>query len=101
MSRVPVNLTAVTVENPDWCDRMPKASRRSLLLGTTSLMLGCQTGRTSRGLRTASPEFTGDAFVMSDGARLPLRIWRPKERPRTVVLALHGSNDSRDAWEIP
>lgn len=35
------------------------------------------------------------ALVMADGARLPLRTWRPPEGtpPRFVVLALHGFGD--------
>jgi alpha-beta hydrolase superfamily lysophospholipase len=44
---------------------------------------------------------TGDAFVMPDGMRLPYRQWLPNGPPQAVVLALHGMNDSRDAWEIP
>ena len=44
---------------------------------------------------------TDDAFTMTDGARLPVRSWLPAGRPSAVVLALHGFNDSRDAWEIP
>jgi acylglycerol lipase len=41
-------------------------------------------------------------FVMSDGARLPYRVWLPAGgAPSIVVLALHGFNDSRDAWELP
>jgi alpha-beta hydrolase superfamily lysophospholipase len=41
-------------------------------------------------------------FTMSDGARLPYREWLPASgAPETVILALHGFNDSRDAWEIP
>ena len=42
-----------------------------------------------------------DAFTMPDGARLPYRVWLPQGRPVAVVLALHGFNDSRDAWEYP
>ncbi len=42
-----------------------------------------------------------DAFTMADGAVLPARTWLPAGAPRAVVLALHGFNDSRDAWEIP
>jgi alpha-beta hydrolase superfamily lysophospholipase len=41
------------------------------------------------------------SFAMPDGARLPYRHWLPDGAPRAVVLALHGMNDSRDAWEIP
>ena len=38
---------------------------------------------------------------MADGARIPLREWLPQGKPRAVILALHGFNDSRDAWELP
>ena len=38
---------------------------------------------------------------MPDGAVLPYREWRPVGTPSIVILALHGMNDSRDAWEIP
>lgn len=46
------------------------------------------------------------SFTMPDGAVLPARAWLPPNtsqaaQPRAVVLALHGFNDSRDAWEIP
>jgi len=46
---------------------------------------------------------TDGAFVMPDGARLPYRAWLPPggSAPWAVVLALHGMNDSRDAWEMP
>ncbi|MBE7618195.1 alpha/beta fold hydrolase [Komagataeibacter sp. FXV2] len=33
--------------------------------------------------------------------RVPMRVWRATGTPRAVVLALHGFNDSRDAWERP
>lgn len=42
-----------------------------------------------------------DAFVMPDGAVLPVRTWLPDRPPKAMVLALHGFNDSRDAWELP
>lgn len=38
---------------------------------------------------------------MRDGTRLPYRRWLPAGVPKTLILALHGFNDSRDAWEIP
>ena len=38
---------------------------------------------------------------MPDGARLPYRTWLPDGAPWAVVLALHGMDDSRDAWEYP
>ena len=56
----------------------------------------------------ARPELRPDArvvppdliFTADDGARLPVRVWRPAdEPPRAAVLALHGFGDSRDAWD--
>jgi alpha-beta hydrolase superfamily lysophospholipase len=49
----------------------------------------------------AVPGPADGAFTMADGARLPYRQWLPDGAPSAVVLALHGMNDSRDAWEIP
>jgi acylglycerol lipase len=49
----------------------------------------------------APPIVTDGTFVMADGARLPYREWLPSEAPAVVVLALHGIDDSRDAWERP
>jgi alpha-beta hydrolase superfamily lysophospholipase len=42
-------------------------------------------------------------LTMDDGTELPYRAWLPPSgaAPWAVVLALHGMNDSRDAWEIP
>ena len=38
---------------------------------------------------------------MPDGTALPYREWLPVGAPSVIVLALHGMNDSRDAWEYP
>ncbi len=35
---------------------------------------------------------------MSDGYRLPVRVWRTPERPRIVLLGLHGFNDYGQAF---
>jgi acylglycerol lipase len=76
-------------------------TRRSLLLGTGALVTGCMAESALPGQRRVSPEWADDSFIMSDGARLPVRVWRTEGKPQFVVLALHGFNDSRDAWEIP
>ena len=47
------------------------------------------------------PVVTDGVFTMADGARLPYRQWLPAGDPGVVVLALHGIDDSRDAWEMP
>lgn len=38
-------------------------------------------------------------LTLSDRAHIPLRIWPARGAERGVILALHGFNDSRDAWE--
>ncbi|MGO3517240.1 MAG: alpha/beta hydrolase [Acetobacter cibinongensis] len=40
------------------------------------------------------------SFKLSDGAMLPARIWPAPNTPHAIMLALHGFNDSRDAWEV-
>jgi alpha-beta hydrolase superfamily lysophospholipase len=75
-------------------------TRRDLFAAAPALALaGCAAS-------FAPPERLRDlsdppVFVMPDGARLPFRAWLPAGPPIAVVLALHGMNDSRDAWEIP
>jgi acylglycerol lipase len=50
---------------------------------------------------TPPPTVTDGSFTMTDGAKLPYREWLPKTAPSIVVLAFHGIDDSRDAWERP
>ena len=52
-------------------------------------------------LRAVRPRAINGTFRMADGALLPYREWLPAGEPETVVLALHGINDSADAWEAP
>jgi alpha-beta hydrolase superfamily lysophospholipase len=49
---------------------------------------------------TATPRIDTDALVMDDGARLPLSAWRA-ERPRAVIVALHGFNGYAIDFELP
>ena len=72
--------------------------RRALLLGA---LAGCTPAAAPPGPRAQAPVQEQDHFVMGDGMRLPYRAWRPEGQPWAVVLALHGFNDSRDAWELP
>jgi acylglycerol lipase len=51
--------------------------------------------------RAVTPRVVAGTFEMADGAVLPYRQWLPSGEPKTVVLALHGINDSADAWEAP
>src|SRR6185437_3780894 len=67
------------------------------------VLSGCAAGRMiAPGALTEKTPPPAGAFVMRDGVRLPYREWLPPSgEPWAVVLALHGMNDSRDAWEIP
>ena len=65
------------------------------------LLSGCVARTTSLGPIVAQPTKTADVFVMPDGTALPYRRWLPHAPPTVVLLALHGMNDSRDAWEYP
>ena len=73
------------------------------MLSTLMLLLlaGCTTRLMPPGPAIVQPAVSDGAFVMADGARLPYRAWLPDGAPKAVILALHGMNDSRDAWEYP
>ena len=76
---------------------------RMLVLGIVVLLAGC-TGLPSFTPQPPLAEGVGvvdDTLALSDGARTPARVWRPEGPARGVVLALHGFNDSRDAWALP
>jgi acylglycerol lipase len=62
---------------------------------------GCVAHLVPEGLRIEAPTETPYAFVMPDGTLLHYRVWEPAGRPKAIVLALHGMDDSRDAWEFP
>jgi len=64
-------------------------------------LAGCAVPRAEKPLPPVPPVVTDGAFTMADGQRLPYREWLPAGPPRIVVLALHGIDDSRDAWEGP
>jgi len=95
--------------------------RAALLAAAGSLLSGCVAEYAPPGPAMRVADVETDAFVMPDGMRLPYRAWLPVQgwavqgravqgravqgwdgvAPWAVVLALHGFNDSRDAWEIP
>lgn len=82
--------------------RLPRVNRR--LIGAmlaVNLLAGCVAHIAPPGPRVEQPTVTSDVFVMPDGIALPYRAWLPDGAPTAVVLALHGMNDSRDAWEYP
>jgi alpha-beta hydrolase superfamily lysophospholipase len=71
------------------------------LLLAALLLAGCVMPRPPQSDNVGAAAETAGYFTMTDGTRLPYRVWMPDGPPRAVVLALHGMNDSRDAWEYP
>ena len=83
----------------------PLPGRRAVLLAAGTVLGGCVTKGAPPGPEVRVPGIEDGSFLMADGAGLPFRAWLPQgaaeREPAAVVLALHGFNDSRDAWELP
>ncbi|MCB8881782.1 alpha/beta fold hydrolase [Acidisoma cellulosilytica] len=73
----------------------------ALVLSLALALGGCAPPHVVAEAPPQPPVVTDGAFTMADGARLPYREWLPAGAPAIVVLALHGIDDSRDAWEAP
>lgn len=80
-------------------DAVPGVLLRALVL-VLGLLAGCATPRvqTHEGVMT-TPALHPDHIRTEDGARLPLAVWPAAGEPRAVVLALHGFNDYRRAFD--
>lgn len=78
----------------------------TLLLALFALA-ACVPALAPPGPKMTEPSQTDDSFIMEDGTLLPYRAWLPEREqaqdgpPWAVILALHGMNDSQDAWEYP
>jgi alpha-beta hydrolase superfamily lysophospholipase len=78
---------------------LPALSRRfprlaGSILGAGLLALsGCAADEVVTVPAPAGPALRAEMIVAADGGLLPLHDWLPAERPRAVVLALHGMND--------
>ena len=76
-------------------------TRRTLLAVGAAVLSGCAGGAPPAPPPPPVPTRRDGAFIMPDGASLPFRRWLPAGPPQAAMLALHGFNDSRDAWEVP
>lgn len=48
----------------------------------------------------AGPAIQQNAFVVQDGARLPMLSWFPEDEPWAVVVGLHGMNDHKASFHL-
>jgi acylglycerol lipase len=71
------------------------------LLLLIPLLAGCVARLDPEGPPVDRAIETTGFFQMPDGTRLPYRVWQPDPAPRAIIVAFHGMNDSRDAWEVP
>ncbi|TCZ62924.1 alpha/beta fold hydrolase [Roseicella aquatilis] len=67
---------------------------RALLFSLLLLAAACTPVTIPAGPPVTRPAVAGEALVMPDGARLPLRRWLPEGPPRAILLGLHGFNDA-------
>ncbi|MDR3499561.1 MAG: lysophospholipase [Parvibaculum sp.] len=65
-----------------------------------TLTFGCAPRLMATGDPVYQPTLEPSSVAMSDGARLPLRVW-PAEKPRAIIIGLHGMNDYSNAFEMP
>ena len=78
-------------------------NRRLFLLSASAAVTGCAPMVQRAGspdLGFSGPRLEDDTFVSFDGARMGLRRWLPDGEPTVVVAALHGMNDSANAFHF-
>ncbi|MBU6445155.1 MAG: alpha/beta hydrolase [Alphaproteobacteria bacterium] len=64
------------------------------------MLAACAPVVAPRGLAEQTPALETRYFVTRDGLRLPLREW-DAERPKAVIVALHGMSDYSEAFDLP
>ena len=82
---------------------MSKLSFRIVIvLGAVLLFFAGCTPRTQQfGSQAATPLISGHGVIVSDGTKLPLRIWESTKPETHVIIALHGFNDYSNSFALP
>lgn len=65
------------------------------------LLSSCAVGTAGTAEPVDSKLSKGEVLVMDDGEKLALRSWLPAEKPRAVVVGLHGINDYSGSFALP
>jgi acylglycerol lipase len=63
-------------------------------------LVSCAPALAPQGLNIVIPTIRQDVFIARDGLQLPFRHW-DAERPRAILIALHGMSDYSEAFELP
>ncbi len=64
------------------------------------LLAACAPQTQTVGTPYRSAALTSETFIMTDAARLPLRVWA-SQQPSSVIVGVHGFNDYSRAFEMP
>lgn len=77
--------------------------RIGILIAVIALLGACAGGDLPAIAPTGLARLDDGVFTASDGARLPHTVWRAGEEERAAIIALHGFNDYRHAfdWSAP
>lgn len=73
----------------------------AIAAGLAVLATGCAPRVQQAGPPQGPPRLEAEAFITADGKRLPLSVWPPTGEPVAAIVALHGFNDYRRAFEAP
>lgn len=76
---------------------------RLFLFGALLVLCGCAPSFAPPLESGVKPQLAEDAIVARDGTRLPLRRWDAEglDKPRAVIVALHGMSDYSNAFDMP
>ena len=71
------------------------------LLATVSLQACAPSYYVNPHANPQSPELSDNQLIVEDGTKLPLRVWRGGALPQAIIVAVHGFNDYRRAFDLP
>ena len=78
-----------------------KTVAAGLLILPVLLAAACAPGLMPPPSERVAAEMGPDMFRAADGTEFRMRSWLPKEKPRAVILALHGFGDYAVAFRTP
>ena len=73
---------------------MARLNRRTLLAAILALPAFGHSGPA-----VAAPAGQDDQLILADGRAVPLRIWRPTGRPKSLIAFSHGANSRPDKYD--
>lgn len=74
--------------------RLAAASVSSVIL----TLVACTPYVAHWGTATHAPRLSGGIFWTEDDVRLPVKAWLPAQRPRAILIAVHGFDDYSQAF---